>query len=277
LSAIDGGVRQASVSASLEVSPFPESAFFVTMRALSDFDWNPRDRGLQYPGWNMRRGKFLHALQGVTGCPPAKRVQGPFAKYALNQLLLVIALGVPAPSAWAQQPVTAADLVGTVMKVSVTNDRILRRDGRQIPNRYQTDWTIEFVSQVFIRPTFVGTSYKPRGTSKTPLEGGGLIHLGVPKETRSRGGGDEIWIFDPGVLTFLRTYEGGAMNATFAVTRTDAGFACTAKVSWPKETGVPTIVLRSFEDNSKIEIISAKQSASSCTMSKPTSGEGQKP
>jgi hypothetical protein len=216
--------------------------------------------------------RFLDVLDGAN-CPTTERVQpNPFAYYALSWLLVVVvALSLPAPSAWAQAPVTAADLVGTVMKVSVTNDRILRRDGRQIPNRYQTDWTIEFVSQVFIRPTFVGTSYKPRGTSKTPLEGGGLIHLGVPKETRSRGGGDEIWIFDPGVLTFLRTYEGGAMNATFAVTRTDAGFACTAKVSWPKETGVPTIVLRSFEDNSKIEIISAKQSASSCTISNAAS------
>jgi hypothetical protein len=245
--------------------PFPECTYFVSM-CLPD------------PGWNMRRGKFLHILDGATGWPPAERMQpSPFAKYALSRLLLVIALGVPAPSAWAREAVTSTDLVGTVMKVSVTNDRILRRDGRQIPNRYQTDWTIEFVSQDTIRPTFVGTSYGPHGTSKTPLEGGGFISLGVPKETRSRGGGDQIWIFDPGVLTYLRTYEGGAMNATFAVTRTDAGFACTAKVSWPKETGVPTIVLRSFEDNSKIEIISSKQSASSCTMNKPTSGEEQKP
>jgi hypothetical protein len=64
------------------------------------------------------------------------------------------------------------------------------------------------------------------------------------------------------------------MQATFVVTRSDVGFACSASASWRKETGVPTIVLRSFEDNSKIEIISAKQSASSCSISK---GQGQKP
>lgn len=231
---------------------------------------------LPHPGWNMSRSKFLHSLHGVTGWPPAGRVQPcPFAKYAWSRLLLVIALGVPAPSAWAQQPVTAAELIGTVMTLSVTNDRTMRRDGRQYPDKYQTDWTIEFISQDAIRSTFVGTVYFPKSTHKTPVEGGGLIPLGVPKETQSRGGGTFVWLFEAGALTFLRTYEGGAMKAIFAVTRTDAGFACTAKVSWPKETGVPTIVMRAFEDNRKVEIISAKQSASSCTI-KPAS-EGQKP
>jgi hypothetical protein len=206
---------------------------------------------------------------------PAERVQSPFSKYAFRLLLLVIAVGVPAPLAWGQQPVTAADLIGTIMTLSVTNDRIMRRDGRQYPDKYKTDWTIEFVSQDAIRPTFVGTASSPKSTYKTPVEGGGLIALGVSKETRSRGGGTFVWLFEAGALTFLRTYEGGAMKATFAVTRTDSGFACTASVSWPKETGVPTIVLRSFVDNSKVEIISAKQSASSCTI-KPAS-EGQKP
>jgi hypothetical protein len=218
------------------------------------------------PGWKMRRGKFLRAVQGVTGWPSAESVQGPFAKYALRRLLLVTALGVPAPSAWAQQPVTAADLVGSVMTLSVTNDRTMRHDGRQYPDKYKTDWTIEFVSQDAIRPAFVGTVYLPKATHKTPVEGGGLIPLGVPKQTQSRGGGYIIWVFDPGVLTFLRTYEGGAMKANFAVARTGAGFACTASVSWPKETGVKTIVMRAFEDNRKVEIISAKQSASSCTI-----------
>jgi hypothetical protein len=75
----------------------------------------------------------------------------------------------------------------------------------------------------------------------------------------------------------MRIFEGGAVKRTFGVTRTDAGFTCTATASWVKETGVPTIVMRSFVDDAKVEIISAKQSASSCTISKPTSDEGQKP
>jgi len=71
----------------------------------------------------------------------------------------------------------------------------------------------------------------------------------------------------------MRTYEAGALKATFAVTRSETGFACTAGASWFKETGMPTIVLRSFLDNARIEIVSAKQSSSSCSISKLTSDE----
>jgi hypothetical protein len=187
----------------------------------------------------------------------------------MRRLLLILGLAVLSSSAGAQQPVTPADLVGTVMEVSVTNDRVIRRDGRQYPNKYQTDWTIDFVSEDTIRPIFIGTDYSPQRTTKTPLEGGRLITLGRPNETLSRGGGHQVWIFDAGVLTFLRTYEGGGMKGTFAVTRNDAGFSCAASVSWPREVGVPTIIMRSYVDNARVEIVSAKQSAASCKISKP--------
>ena len=61
--------------------------------------------------------RFLDVLDGAN-CPTTERVQpNPFAYHALSWLLVVVvALSLSAPSAWAQAPVTAADLVGTVMK-----------------------------------------------------------------------------------------------------------------------------------------------------------------
>ncbi len=61
--------------------------------------------------------------------PLAERVQpNPLARYALFSLLaVVVALGSSAPLTGAEEPVSAADLVGSVMKLSVTNDRIMRR------------------------------------------------------------------------------------------------------------------------------------------------------
>jgi hypothetical protein len=173
----------------------------------------------------------------------------------------------PTTSAYGQQTLTSGDLVGAVMEVSVTNNRVVRRDGKQFEDRYQTDWTIHFVSKDRIRQTFIGTNYSPRGINKSPLEGG-LATLGRPKETPSRGGGHRLWIFDAGVLTFLRTYQGGGMKGTFTVTRSGSGFNCTARVSWPREAGVPTIVMQSYVDNARIEIVSATQSASSCSIGK---------
>jgi hypothetical protein len=220
----------------------------------------------------MGRTRCLDVLDRAT-YPVAERVQpNPLARYALCWLLVVaVALGSSAPLMGAEQPVSAADLVGSVMKLSVTNDHIMRHEGRQYPDKYQMDWTIEFVSQTFIRPSFVGTAYSPRSTHKTPVEGGGLTVLEVAKETRSRGGGGQIWLFEAGALIYLRTYEVGAMKAIFSVTRTDGGFACSATVFWPKETGKPSIVMRSFVDNSTVEIITAKQSASLCAISKAAS------
>jgi len=220
----------------------------------------------------MGRGRFLDVLDGAT-YPTTERVQpNPFAYHALSWLLVVVvAVGLSVPLMGAEEPVAAADLVGSVMRLSVTNDRIMRREGRQYPDKYQTDWTIEFVSEDAIRATFVGTVYGPRGISKTPVETGGLILLGHAIETPSRGGGTFTWLFENGVLSFVRTYEVGAMKATFEVSRTDRGFACTATVSWPKEVGKPSIVLRSFVDNSKVEIMTAKQSTSSCAISKAAS------
>jgi hypothetical protein len=217
----------------------------------------------------MRRCKFLNGV--CCAVDNSSNAQAPQGAYVMSCLSLSLVLNVLAPSAWAQQPVTAADLVGSTVKVSVTSDRVMRRDGRQFPNRYQTDWTIDFISEDTIRPTFIGTSYSPRATNKTPPEGGRLIVLGQPNEINSRGGGHRLWIFNDGVLTFLRTYEGGSMKATIAVTRSGEGFSCTASVSWPREVGVQTIRLRSFVDNASIEIVSAKQSASSCKISKGTS------
>lgn len=221
----------------------------------------------------MRRCRFLGIPRGAVTWAQRTALRASIT----SSISLPLGLGALPASAWAQQqPVTAAELVGYVMKVSVTHDRVMRRDGRQFPNTYQTDWTIDFVSENTIRQIFVATSSTPRGVSKTPPEGR-LITLGRPIETGTRGGGHVLWIFDAGVLTFLRTYEGGGMKGSVAVTRSSEGFNCAANISWPREIGVPTIVLRSFVDNSRVEIISAKQTGSSCSIAKGTGGDGQKP
>lgn len=108
------------------------------------------------------------------------------------------------------------------------------------------------------------------------LPGGG-VRKGTPQSafvklersgpTSTRGGGNAVWFLEGNVLTFLRTYEGGAMKATFAVTRTGTSLRCSASVSWPKEVGVPTIKLRG-EDQASVEILSARQTASSCRIGK---------
>jgi hypothetical protein len=182
----------------------------------------------------------------------------------IRQLLMSLGLCCLCTPAWTQQAVTAAELAGTVMEVSSTNSRVLLRDGRRIPYRYKIEWTIYFLSDDMITATFIGTDYTARGVKKTPVERGGLIKLARPNETRSRGGGHQVWVFEDGALTYLRTYLGGAMKAIFSVTRKGGDFACTTSVEWLREEGVPSIVMRSPHDKSRVEIVSTRQTASSC-------------
>lgn len=172
-------------------------------------------------------------------------------------------------SAPAQQTVEAAELVGSIIEASVTNLQTGLRDGRRFDTPYKQDWTIELAEIDTIRVTFAATAFTKMGEKRGGPDSA-VVKLGIPRAMliAPRGGGHGVWFFDGNVLTFLRTYEGGAMKATFAVSRTGPDLRCNASVSWPKEVGVPTIRLRSLVDDAKVEIVSATQTASSCRIAK---------
>src|SRR5262245_47282830 len=117
----------------------------------------------------------------------------------MRSLLFVLSAVVASTSAWAEEPVTAADLAGSVMDASITTHRMVRRDGRDHPDRFQRDWKVVFVSENTIRVTSAATSYSARGAHKAPSEGAGQVTLERPGETKSRGGGHRVWFFDAGV------------------------------------------------------------------------------
>jgi hypothetical protein len=175
--------------------------------------------------------------------------------------LLTYSFALPPMAVWAQTALIE-DLQGALMVVSVTHDRTIRRDGREIPNKFRTDWKIRFNSVDSISVSAERISSGPRKTNRIQ-EKESVKTLARPKETASRGGGHALWIFEDDTLTFLRTYQGGGMKATFTVARSATGFDCTAKVSWLREEGTP-IVMKSFVDEARLEIVSSKQVASSC-------------
>ena len=176
--------------------------------------------------------------------------------------LLTWSLALPPMAAWGQTTITMEDLQGALMEVSVTHERTIRRNGRELPNKYRTDWKIRFNSVDSILVSSERVSYGLRNTNRTQ-EKESVKKLARPKETTLRGGGHALWIFEDDALTFLRTYQGGGMKATFTVARSSTGFDCTAKASWLREEGTP-IVMRSFVDEARLEILRARQVASSC-------------
>ena len=169
--------------------------------------------------------------------------------------------GRPASSS-AQAPVEIDDLEGAAISASTIHERVLRRDGKERQDKFRLDWSVRFISRETIHASIVATSYNARGTHSKKNEA--TVNLARPKETKSRGGGHMLWFFENGVLTFLRTFQGGGMKASFAVTRNSAGFTCSANASWPREVGVQSIMLKSFVDKQPMEILSEKLVSSSC-------------
>jgi hypothetical protein len=166
--------------------------------------------------------------------------------------------------ALSQTPVAIDDLQGAVMEASTTHERVIRRDGKERPNKVQYDWTIRFISTDAIHVRIVVTSYGARGTQKKTDNQGRVFNLVDPKETKLRGGGHLLWVFENGVLTRLRTFQGGGAMGSFAFTRSANGFDCTIEFSWAREAGVPSINFRSVIADAWVQILSAKQVASSC-------------
>jgi hypothetical protein len=186
-------------------------------------------------------------------------------------ILLLMAVSAPAS---AQQLIALAELQGKIMQATALSDRVMRRDGRQFPEQYQTDWKIIFEPGDTIDVTFIGTSSTARGKVQSPIDRW-RPKLEQPRETPTRGGGHMIWIFDNGALNFLRTYEGGAMKASFTFARGGEVPTCAASVLWLREVGVSAIILKSFVDNARLEILSSKQASSRCQVTTPNASTTQ--
>jgi hypothetical protein len=130
------------------------------------------------------------------------------------------------------------------MEASITHERIIRLNGKERPSKVQYDWTISFMSTDAIQVRSGVTSYGARGTQNKAENQGGAFNLTAAKETKVRGGGHFLWVFENGVLTRLRTFQGGGAMQSFAFTRSASGHNCTAKMSWARETGVPNVNFR---------------------------------
>jgi hypothetical protein len=189
-------------------------------------------------------------------------IRGATICVVLGADLLGFNLAWQPASSSAQAPVAMNDLEGAAINASTIHERVLRRDGKERRDKFRIDWSVRFISKETIHATIVATSYNARGVNSKKNEA--TVNLARPRETKSRGGGHMLWVFENGVLTFLRTFQGGGMKASFALTRNAAGLTCSANASWPREVGVQSIMLKSFVDQQPMEILSEKFISSTC-------------
>jgi hypothetical protein len=166
------------------------------------------------------------------------------------------------------QAVTFSELEGAVVDVQVISQRVVRREEREFPVRFQNDLTIIIGPGAKIDGTLTPTTNGPRGErqGKTRTFSTTLNKLA---EIVGSGGGVGAWTFaGDGTLIFLRTYKEGAFRRTIAFTRSTEGFSCAANESLARENGVGGLALNSAIDDSSVTIVRYEQISSSCRVTK---------
>jgi hypothetical protein len=111
------------------------------------------------------------------------------------------------------------------------------------------------------------TRHGPDGTRKAKPSSGSFT-LDEAKELPSSLGGEGVWRFEDGSLSFIRTFPSGAYRVTFAFTRGSAGLTCAVNETFARENGQGEIRIRSPFAGGEVTLVSTKQLSSSCTVTK---------
>jgi hypothetical protein len=171
------------------------------------------------------------------------------------------------------QAVTFPDLDGGVIVLRVLRQQRIVRQGREFSHQFQSDWKIEIGPEDRILLTFTPTAYTPQGT-RTGKSNYGYFKLDQSRQVTTSGGGEGIWQFDQGKLTFFRTFRGGGLKLVVSLSGGTNGLACTVAETFMREEGVRGIVLESAIDGVPATVLSAKQISGDCRFTKQPVGRG---
>jgi hypothetical protein len=176
-------------------------------------------------------------------------------------------VGKEVPAQSGAGAVTFADLDGAVVEASVVLHHVIRRQGEQFPTRAVNGTRIAIVGErLYVTQTHV--SHHPGGVSKgKPMTYSTVLEQ--PGVTRTMGGGHGLWIFKDGILTTLRIYDqGGAFKRDIAFTRAGKGFACKVTEGYAREGGTGSVTFNSPINGKRVTVVSARQTSSSCKVTK---------
>jgi hypothetical protein len=172
----------------------------------------------------------------------------------------------PAGSALAQSPlVDFADLEGHAVAADLHREQLIQREGRTVKVRFHQDWTLYVNDEHYIVMRIGTTAQTPRGTRKAKPNSGSFA-LDEPVKLKSRGGGEGMFKFADGVLTFMRTFPAGAYRAEFAFQRSGASLTCKVTEAFAREPGKELKLESPF--GGEITILNSKQLPSTCKVAK---------
>lgn len=166
------------------------------------------------------------------------------------------------------EEVKFSDLEGMVIEAALTRQQVVSRvPGQQFSARVESSWRIGIKPENQLDVTFNATAFTPRGKREArPLAS--TVTLDEKLPTQASGGGERMWSFADSALTLMRTYPAGAYRIIFSFVAGPNGITCSAKEAFAREAGKGEIRLESPFGGGQVTIISAKQVASRCKVSK---------
>jgi hypothetical protein len=177
----------------------------------------------------------------------------------------IVCLGALSPRASAEA-VTLSDLEGIAVEADVHREQTVRRKDGTASMRIHQNWKFSVTDET-VEHTIQNTTHGPRGTRKAEPNSGTFM-LGESREVASRGGGEAVWTFADGTLTFVRTFPSGAYRANFAFSHGPSGLTCSVTAGFAREDGKGEIRLQSPFGGGEVTILSSKQLPSTCKVSK---------
>ena len=165
------------------------------------------------------------------------------------------------------QPVAFSELEGFAVEADIHRAQDVRREGKTAPVRIHQNWKFSIGAENSIALTVNTTAQTPKGTRKGEPNIG-TFTLDEPRKVPSRGGGEAVWKFADGTLSFIRTFPSGAYRAHFAFARDSSGLTCNVTEAFAREDGSGEIRLESAVGGGQVTIVSAKQLPLTCKVSK---------
>jgi hypothetical protein len=187
----------------------------------------------------------------------------------------LLAMSILVGSAWGQggdqanvtprvpssQAVTFTDLEGAKIHAKQVTEMLRQRQGgRQGLVTQEADWQINVQPEQRISFSSRVTAHTPRGTRVAPVRER-TVKLDEPWSTDN---GEAVWQFKDGDLTFVRSFQGGAVKTVISLKRDGQNLTCTTTRVLARERGKNGLVLNSAIDGAPVTILSWKPVSSTC-------------
>jgi hypothetical protein len=182
------------------------------------------------------------------------------------------AFSEPAPGApveGSRRAIPLQRLEGVNIHAKLVTEMLAQQsDGPQGPSTLEDDWNVTVDPGGKIRWSYQSTARSRRGTQT----GVKIANTSALDQALHTANGDAMWQSSDGELTFLRSYQGGAIRVVIAFREDGPNLTCDASNVFARERDKKDLTINSPVDGTPVTIFSWKQISSNCNVQSPLTG-----